>query len=280
MTSTVSIGGRDIHQLGFGAMRLTGDAPWGPAPAREDASAILHRLVDAGVQLIDTADSYSVGMNEELIADVLHPYADELLIATKAGQSRPSPAEWKPLGRPEYLRQQVELSLIRLRVESLDLFQLHRIDPKVDFDEQIGTLRDLRAEGKVRHVGLSQVSVDQLARARDIVEIVSVQNKYSLSDRRDDDVLDYCTGHGIAFLPWRPLYVAAEDHPQVEAVAEQLGVSVSQVALAWLLQRSLVMLPIPGTANLVHLEANLAARDLRLTSSQVQLLDGVSTTHP
>lgn len=273
MTTTVKIGGRAVNQLGFGAMRLTPD-PGETGPPHDRSIAMLRRAVDAGVQLIDTADSYSYGRNEELVAEALHPYAADLLITTKAGQSRPG-GGWVPLGRPEYLKQQVDLSLMRLRVEVIELFQLHRIDPKVPFDDQVGALAELQHDGKIRQIGLSQVSVDQVERARAITEIVSVQNKYSLGFRRaqDEALLDYCEREGVAFLPWRPLDIAGVES-RVARVAAELDASPSQVALAWLLQRSPVMLPIPGTSTPEHLEENLAARDLTLSSDQLAHLDG------
>lgn len=269
MTTNVTIGDRKVHQLGFGAMRLSPD-PGETGPPRERAIAMLRRLVDAGVQLIDTADSYAYGQNEELVAEALHPYADDVLVTTKAGQSRPG-GGWVPLGRPEYLKQQVDLSLMRLRVEVIELFQLHRIDPKVPFEDQIGALAELQQEGKIRYVGMSQVSVDQIERARRSVEVVSVQNKYSLGDRRDEDVLDHCEREGIAFLPWRPLDLGSAE-PRAAKVAAEVGATPTQVALAWLLHRSPVMVPIPGTSSPEHLEQNLAARDLALTDEQLAQL--------
>lgn len=259
--TTVRLGDLQLDQLGFGAMRLTGAAPWGPAPDRDEAIAVARRAVEAGCQLIDTADAYAIGLNEELVADALAPYADGVVIATKVGQARPG-GDWRPLGRPEYIRQQAELSLLRLRLDTIDLYQLHRIDPQVPLADQMGAFAQLIDEGKVRRVGLSQVSVEQIEEARQHVEIASVQNKYSLSDRSDDDVLDYCEAAGIAFLPWQPLTVSEADRARVEEVAGPLGVTGRQVALAWLLQRSPVMLPIPGTSQLGHLEQNLAAREI------------------
>lgn len=270
MTTTVKIGDRAVHQLGFGAMRLSPD-PDEVGPPRERAIAMLRRAVDGGVQLIDTADSYAYGQNEELVAEALHPYADDLLVTTKAGQSRPG-GGWVPLGRPEYLKQQVDLSLMRLRVEAIELFQLHRIDPKVPFDDQIGALGELQQDGKIRHLGLSQVSVDQIERARRSVAIVSVQNKYSLGDRRDEDVLDHCEREGIAFLPWRPLDLGGAESRAAQ-VATEVGATATQVALAWLLQRSPAMIPIPGTSTPDHLEQNLAARELSLSQEQLTRLD-------
>ncbi|WP_109507880.1 aldo/keto reductase [Nocardioides speluncae] len=274
MTTTVKIGDRAVHQLGFGAMRLSPD-PGEVGPPHQQAVAILRRAVDAGIQLIDTADSYAYGRNEELVAEALHPYAADLLVTTKAGQSRPG-GGWVPLGRPEYLKQQVDLSLMRLRVEAIELFQLHRIDPKVPFDEQIGALTELQQDGKIRHIGLSQVRVDHIERARHGVEVVSVQNKYSLGDRRDEAVLEFCEREGIAFLPWRPLDLGSAGSPTAQAaaeVADEVGATATQVALAWLLQRSPMLVPIPGTSSPDHLEQNLSARDLTLSEEQLARLD-------
>lgn len=275
-TTTVTIGGDlPVGRIGFGAMRLTGD------PARLDrpaAIAVARRAVELGVTLIDTADAYDLGENEELLAAALHPYAPGVVIATKGGHCHPGD-EWIPLGRPEYLRQQAELSLRRLRLGRIDLYQLHRVDPAVPLADQIGALRRLQDEGKVRHVGLSEVTVGQLAEARKITPIVSVQNRYNLTDRASEDVLGYCERHGIAFLPWLPVAPlagpgrpagpartgapAAADDP-VGAVAARLGATRAQVALAWLLRRSPVMLPIPGTSSRTHLEENVAAARLVL----------------
>lgn len=245
-----------VHRLGFGAMRL----PEADPPA---AHALARRAVELGVTFIDTADSYSLGRNEELLAEALHPYPDDVVIATKAGQCHPGD-EWIPLGRPEYLRQQAELSLRRLRVERIDLFQLHRVDPTVPLADQIGALRQLQDEGKVRHVGLSEVSVDQIVEAGRITPIVSVQNRYNLVDRRSESVLTHCEQHGIAFLPWLPIAPSVRPGSPVAEVARRLGATPAQVALAWLLRRSKVMLPIPGTSSRHHLEENIGALDVDL----------------
>lgn len=257
-----------VHRLGFGAMRLRGR----PAADRATSIAVARRAVERGVTLIDTADAYDLGGNEELVAEALHPYADGVVIATKAGQSRPG-GGWVPLGRPEYLRQQAELSLRRLRVDRIDLFQLHRVDPTVPLADQVGALRQLRDEGKVRHVGLSEVSVEQLAEAGEITSIASVQNRFNLTDRHSAPVLDHCARHGIAFLPWLPISptVKAPDSPAA-AIARRLGATAAQVALAWLLRHSPVMVPIPGTSNPRHLTENLAAADLELSEEDYQLL--------
>ncbi|GAA3456491.1 aldo/keto reductase [Dactylosporangium matsuzakiense] len=267
-TTTVTIGGDlPVHRLGFGAMRLTG------APARLDRSAsraVARRAVELGVDFIDTADSYDFGDNEALLAEALHPYRPGVVIATKGGQINLG-RRWIPLGRPEYLRQQAELSLRRLRLERIDLYQLHRIDPTVPLADQIGALRTLQDEGKVRHVGLSEVTVAQLTEAEKITPIVSVQNRYNLTDRASEEVLEYCGQHGIAFIPWLPVAPftgAAADDP-VAAVAHRHGATRTQVALAWLLHRSPVMLPIPGTSSRAHLDENIAAARLRLTADDI-----------
>jgi pyridoxine 4-dehydrogenase len=264
----MKLGDLTVHRLGFGALRLK-------LSEREASKAILRHAVDRGVTFIDTADSYHLGQNEELIAEALHPYADNLVIGTKAGQAHPGD-EWIPLGRPEYLRQQAELSLRRLRLDRIDLYQLHRVDPKVPLEDQVGAFRQLQDEGKVRHVGLSEVTVDQLEAARRITPIVSVQNLYNLSQRHSENVLDHCEANGIAFLPWLPVQPSARTPDSVlERVARTHGVSTTRVALAWLLARSPVMLPIPGTSKLAHLDDNLAAVDLRLTEEDAELLDGL-----
>lgn len=269
--SDVKIGDRSVAQLGFGAMRLTGAAPFGAAPDRDTAIAVARAAVEAGCQLVDTADAYALGLNEELVADALSPYGDHVLIATKAGQARPG-TRWVPLGRPDYLIQQAHVSRLRLRLDVIPLFQLHRVDPTVPLADQAGALKHLLDDGVVTAVGLSQVSVAQLEEFRSIVPIASVQNKYSLSDRSDEDLLDHCEREGIAFLPWRPLEVSETVAPTVQPIADRLGVTASQVALAWLLQRSPVMLPIPGTASLAHLAENVAARDLTLDDEALAAL--------
>ncbi|MET8360543.1 aldo/keto reductase [Micromonospora sp. NPDC005171] len=272
---SLTIGGDlPVHRLGFGAMRLTGPFDWGPPADRQEAVRVARRAVELGVNFIDTADAYGPGDNEELLAEALHPYAGGLVVATKAGQSRPSAREWVPLGRPEYLRQQAELSLRRLRVERIDLFQLHRVDPKVPFADQLGALRRLRDDGKIRHVGLSEVTVAQIDEARAVVDVVSVQNQYNLTDRRYDDVVDHCERLGIAFIPWLP--IASGRHAQaggvLAEVAKELAATPTQTALAWLLHRSPVMLPIPGTSSVVHLEENVGAGRLRLSTEQYERL--------
>jgi pyridoxine 4-dehydrogenase len=264
-TTTLTIGGDlPVHRLGFGAMRLTG------RPARLDRStaiAIVRRAVELGVTFIDTADAYDLGDNEELLAEALHPYRQGVVIATKGGQINLG-REWIPLGRPEYLRQQAELSLRRLRLDRIDLYQLHRIDPTVPLADQIGALRRLQDEGKVRHVGLSEVTVEQLTEAEKVMPIVSVQNRYNLADRASEGVLEYCERRGITFIPWLPVAptTTAEIADPITAVADRHRATRAQVALAWLLRRSAVMLPIPGTSSRAHLEENVAAARISLTA--------------
>ncbi|MFI7064621.1 aldo/keto reductase [Kribbella sp. NPDC050124] len=270
MTMRLKIGDLDVHRLGFGAMRLTG---YRPVADRADAIRVARRAVELGVDFIDTADAYGIGANEELLAEALHPYGD-VVIATKIGHTRPSPREWIPLGRPEYLRQAAELSLRRLRVERIDLLQLHRVDPAVPFTDQLGALAQLVDEGKVRYVGLSEVTVDQLREARRHVEVVSVQNRYNLTDRGHEPVLDYCTTEGIAFIPWVP--IALGEHAGSRAMAEiaaETGATAAQLSLAWLLHRSPVVVPIPGTSSAAHLAENVAAADVRLTTGQLTRLE-------
>jgi pyridoxine 4-dehydrogenase len=267
-----------VHRLGFGAMRITGPGVWGDPPDRPEAIRVLRRSVELGVDLIDTADSYGPYVSEELIREALHPYPDGLVIATKAGLVRTGPSGWHTVGRPEYLRQECEMSLRRLGLERIDLFQLHRPDPQVPFEDQVGTFAELRREGKVGHVGLSNVTAGQLAAARRIVPIASVQNLYNLTDRSAQDVLDACAADGIGFIPWRPVADiasgAAADGlaPALAAAARRTGASPSQVALAWLLRRSPVMLPIPGTSSVAHLEENIAAALVELTDDEVETL--------
>ena len=258
-SGTFAIGGDlPVHRLGFGAMRITGKGIWGEPRDHAEAIAVLRRAVELGITLIDTADSYGPEVSERLIAEGLHPYPDDLVIATKAGFLRPGPNRWEMCGRPEHLRAACEGSLRRLKLERIDLYQLHRIDPAVPVEDQLGTLKDLQADGKIRHIGLSEVSVAQIARARTIVPIVSVQNRYSLVDRQSEDVLVYCERAGIGFLPWNPLAVGrlAQGGSGLARVASRLGATPAQVALAWLLRRSPVMLAIPGTSSVGHLEEN------------------------
>jgi pyridoxine 4-dehydrogenase len=274
-SGTFAIGGNlAVHRLGFGAMQLTGPGVWGEPADRAQAIAVLRRAVELGINLIDTADSYGPYVSEELIREALHPYPKELVIATKAGLARTRPGRWVPLGRPEYLRQECEMSLRRLGVERIDLFQLHRIDPKVPADDQFGVLRDLQKEGKIRHVGLSEVNVAEIDAARRIVTVVTVQNQYNLAYRNSEDVLDYCTRKNVGFIPWFPLATGdlAKPHGALIKIAKGFGATPAQVALAWLLKKSPVMLPIPGTSKVKHLEENAAAALIDLDDSIMEEL--------
>jgi len=263
-----------VNRLGYGAMQLTGPGVWGPPNDRDEAIRVLRRSVELGVDFIDTADSYGPTVSEELIREALYPY-DEITIATKAGLLRTGPGEWHSCGRPEYLRQQCELSLRRLGVERIDLFQLHRIDPAVPAGEQFGVLAELQAEGKIGLVGLSEVTVDEIEHAGRTVEVATVQNRYNLTDRASDEVLRHCTARGIGFIPWFPIASGELAKPggPVHDAALALNATPAQIALAWLLRRSSVMLPIPGTASVEHLEENCAAASLQLPLDTVSALD-------
>lgn len=273
-SGTFDRGDLTINRLGYGAMQLTGEGVWGAPDDPDEAVAVLQRAVAEGVNFIDTADSYGPFVAEELIHRALHPYPDDLVIATKAGLTRAGPGDWRPVGRPEYLRQQCELSLRHLGVERIDLFQLHRIDPKVPVAESVGELALLRDEGKIRHIGLSEVTVSELQEAQKSAEIVSVQNLYNLTDRKAEDLLDHCEAQGIGFIPWFPLATGklAADGGPLDELASETGATPSQLALAWLLRRSPVMLPIPGTSSVAHLEDNLAAASIELTDEQFETL--------
>jgi aryl-alcohol dehydrogenase-like predicted oxidoreductase len=274
-SGTFTIGGDlTVNRLGYGAMQLTGEGVWGPPKDHDESIRVLRRAVELGVNLIDTADSYGPFVSEQLIKEALHPYADDLVIATKAGLTRPGPADWRPVGRDGYLRQQVELSLRHLGVERIDLLQLHRIDPQVPLADQVGTLADLQSQGKIRHIGLSVVSVKELEQARKTAAIVSVQNLFNLSDRSAEPLLDHVEAEGIAFIPWFPLatgQLAKPGGPLAE-LAKEHGATPSQLALAWLLHRSPVVLPIPGTSSVAHVEDNIAAAGITLTDEQVAAL--------
>lgn len=275
MGGTLQVGERTVHRLGFGTMQLTGPGVWGPPSDRQGAIAVLRRAADLGIDLFDTADSYGPDVAEELLREALHPYPPSLTIATKAGYTRPGPDRWEEDGRPHYLRQQCLGSLRRLGVDRIDLFQLHRIDPKVPADEQFGALAALRHEGLVGDVGLSEVTVAQVQAARAVVPIVSVQNHYNIAQRGADDVIDYCEAAGIAFIPWFPLgsgKLTGVGGP-LDQVADQLGASTTQVGLAWLLRRSPIMVPIPGTSSIDHLEENTAAGGLTLSDAQFDQVD-------
>jgi aryl-alcohol dehydrogenase-like predicted oxidoreductase len=275
-SGTFEIGGDlRVVRLGFGAMRITGPGIWGEPRDRGEALRVLRRAVELGVTLIDTADSYGPYVSEELIREALHPYPDDLVIATKAGFVRTGPDEWRALGRPEYLRQEAELSLRRLGLDCIDLFQLHRIDPQVPLEEQIGVFGDLQREGKVRQIGLSEVSVDQVKRARAITPIATVQNRYNLVDRASEDVLEYCEAEGLGFIPWFPVArgsLARRDGP-LARIAEELDATPAQLSIAWLLRRSPVMLPIPGTSSVAHLEENVASAGLELDDDRFAALE-------
>lgn len=273
-SGTFSIGkDLEVHRLGFGAMRITGAGIWGEPKDREVAKQVLRRAVELGVDFIDTADSYGPFVSEELIREALHPYGG-VVIATKGGLTRSGPEIWEQVARPEYLRQCVHMSLRRLGVEQIDLWQLHRIDPKVPLEESLGAVKELQDEGKIRHIGLSQVSVAEIEQARQLVEVVSVQNLYNLSNRHSEDVLDYCEREGIGFIPWFP--VAAGDLAKpggiLDEIAKNHHATHAQLALAWLLRRSPVLLPIPGTGSVAHLEENCAAATVELTLEEYDAL--------
>ncbi len=274
-SGTLALGGDlTVNRLGFGAMRITGKGVWGDPPDRAEALRVLRRLPDLGVDFIDTADSYGPYVSEELIREALHPY-EGLVVATKGGFTRHGPDVWKALGRAEYLRQCVLMSLRRLGVERIDLWQLHRIDGRTDRAEQFGVIAEMQREGLIHHVGLSEVSVADIEEARTYFDVVSVQNLYNLVSRKHEDVLDYCTREGIAFIPWYPLGAGrlAREGSVLERAAERLGATSAQVALAWVLERSPVMLPIPGTSREQHLEENVAAASLALDAGQFEELD-------
>ena len=276
MSGTIAIGDRSVRRLGFGAMRITGPGVWGPPADHEEAIAVLRRAVELGVNLIDTADSYGPEVSEELIAEALHPYPDDLLIATKGGLLRTGPGKWPADGRPEHLREACEGSLRRLRLDAIELYQHHRPDPKVPYEQSIGALKVLQDEGMIRHIGVSNVSVDQLETARGIVEVASVQNRFNLTDRHSQDVLDRCEELGITFFPWAPIEAGRIAGGPVDRIAAEHDASPHQVALAWLLAHSPVIAPIPGTSSVEHLEDNLGAASLRLSDDEVAELDSAA----
>lgn len=274
LSGTITLGGElTVNRLGFGAMRITGEGIWGPPKDRKEALAVLRRAVDLGVNFIDTADSYGPGVSEELIAEALYPYPKDLVIATKGGWMRPAAGHWSHNASPAHLRQAVEDSLKRLRLRRIDVYQLHHPDPAVPFRASVETLAELQREGKIRLVALSNVTREHVERACKIVPIVSVQNRYSFADREWENVLDYCTDNGIAFIPWFPLGAGRLAGEVLERVAKAHSAKPNQVALAWLLQRSPLMLPIPGTSSVKHLEENVAASGLKLTDQEFQQLD-------
>jgi pyridoxine 4-dehydrogenase len=264
-----------VNRMGYGAMRITGDGIWGEPKDIEGAKKVLQRMVELGVNFIDTADSYGPEVSERLIGESLAPYAKGVVIATKAGLTRQGPNQWLPVGRPEYLNQQVEMSLRRLKVERIDLWQLHRIDPKVPVEESLGINKKLQEQGKIRHVGLSEVKPHEIDQARQVIDIVSVQNQYNLGDRQHEDVVDYCTKHNLAFIPWFPVASGklAKAGGKLDAAAKAHGATVSQLSLAWLLQRSPVILPIAGTTSVEHLEENVAASDVKLSAAEWKAIE-------
>jgi pyridoxine 4-dehydrogenase len=270
---TFTIGGDlEVHRLGFGAMRITGEGIWGPPDDPEEAKRLLRRVPELGIDLIDTADSYGPEVSENLIAEALHPYPDGLVIATKGGLRRTGPGQWPPDARPERLKECCEASLRRLKLDRIDLYQLHSPDPQVPYEDSVGALKALQDEGKIRHVGISNVSLEELAQARGIVEVVTVQNRYNLTDRHSEDVLGACEEAGIGFIPWFPLATGrlAEPGGALDQVAQTHESTPAQIALAWLLARSPVMLPIPGTSSVEHLEENVAATQIQLSPEEVE----------
>jgi pyridoxine 4-dehydrogenase len=269
---TFTIGGDlEVHRLGFGAMRITGDGVWGPPDEPEEARRLLRRVVELGIDFIDTADSYGPEVSENLIAETLHPYPDGLVIATKGGLRRTGPGQWPSDARPERLKECCEASLRRLKLDRIDLYQLHAPDSKVPYEDSVGALKELQDEGKIKHVGISNVSVEELEQARAIVEVVTVQNRYNLEYRDSEDVLDACEAAGIGFIPWYPLATGrlAEPGGPLDRIAREHDAAPAQIALAWLLARSSVMLPIPGTSSIEHLEENLAATRIELSDDEV-----------
>jgi pyridoxine 4-dehydrogenase len=278
-TDTFALGGDlPVHRLGYGAMQLPGPGVWGEPADRGAAVRVVRAAVEQGVDFIDTADSYGPLVSEQIIAEALHPYPEGLVVATKAGLVRTGPGEWHPVGHPAYLKQQVELSLRHLRLDRIDLIQLHRIDRTVPLADQLGAFQELQEQGKVRHIGLSEVSVEQLRAAREIADIVSVQNLYNLTNRQSQDVLDVCTAEGIGFIPWFPIAtgdLAAPESP-VADIARELDATPAQVALAWLLRKSPVVLPIPGTKSVDHLAENMGAARLHLSDEDVARLDALA----
>ncbi|MBF4575271.1 aldo/keto reductase [Frondihabitans sp. VKM Ac-2883] len=276
---TFDLGGDlTVNRLGYGSMQLTGPGVWGPPKDEDEALRVLRRAVELGVNFIDTADSYGPAVAEPLIAKALKPYSDDLVIATKGGLTRTGPNEWPPVGRPEYLRQEAEMSLRWLGLERIDLYQLHRIDPQVPLEDQVGELKKLQDEGKIRHIGLSEVTIDQVKAAQKVAEIVSVQNLFNLTDRSAEDLLDWSTEQNIAFIPWFPLATGslAGKGGVLDEIAEKKGATPSQLALAWLLKRSPVMLPIPGTSTVSHLDDNMHGAEIELTDDEFAELSAIA----
>jgi len=283
-SGTLTIGGDlKVYRLGFGAMRLTGEGIWGPPANKQEAIAVLHRALELGINLIDTADSYGPEVSESLIAEALYPYPKDLVIATKGGLLRPGPGQWLPDGRPEHLREALEGSLRRLRLDRIDIYQFHRPDPRVPFEDSVGELAKMRADGKIRHVGLSNITIEQLAQAQKIVPIVTVQNHYNLASResermsaqQSEEMIDICERQGIGFIPWNPLAAGELARPggPLDQIAKRHNAKPSQIALAWLLKRSSTMLPIPGTSSVKHLEENVMGATIRLTQEEFEAID-------
>ncbi len=275
-SGTFSLGGKTpVHRLGYGAMRITGEGIWGPPKDREEAIRVLKRTVELGIDFIDTADSYGPYVSEELIAQALHPYPKGVVIATKGGLVRTGPNRWLPVGRPEYLEQEVEMSLRRLKLERIDLWQLHRIDPKVPVEESLAPIKKLQQQGKIQHVGLSEVKPHEIEQARKVLDIVSVQNQYNLGDRQHEDVVNYCEQHNIGFIPWYPVAAGklAREGGPLDAAAKRHGNTVAQLSIAWLLHRSPVMLPIPGTSSVKHLEENVASASVQLSPEEWKAIE-------
>jgi pyridoxine 4-dehydrogenase len=276
-SGTFAIGGDlPVNRLGFGAMRITGDGIWGEPKDREKAKQVLRRAVELDVNFIDTADAYGPVVSEQLIGEALAPYKNSVVIATKGGLTRQGPNVWTPVGRPEYLQQQVEMSLRYLKLERIDLWQLHRIDPAVPVEESLGIIKKLQGEGKIRHVGLSEVKPKEIERARKVIDIVSVQNLYNIGDRQHEDTLEYCEKHNIAFIPWFPVAAGKLAQPggKLDQAAKKYSATVSQLSLAWLLHRSKVMLPIPGTSSVAHLEENIGAANVHLSDAEWKEIEG------
>ncbi len=270
-SGTLTIGGDlTVHRLGFGAMRITGDGIWGPPRNHDEAIRTLKRAVELGVNFIDTADSYGPAVSEELIHEALYPYPQGLVIATKGGLTRTGPGQWPPDGRPEHLRAALEGSLKRLGLERIDLYQFHRPDPKVPYEDSIGALKQLQDQGKIRHIGVSNVTPEQLTLAQRLVTVVSVQNRYNLGDRASEGVIDICTREGLAFLPWAP--IIDTNASQINEIARRHNATPRQIALAWLLMRAPIMLPIPGTATVSHLEENIGAANIKLSQEEYDIL--------
>ncbi len=276
LSKTFKIGGDlEVNRLGFGAMRLTGKGVWGEPKDGNEARRVLKRAVELGVNFIDTADSYGPAVSERLIGEALAPFPKGVVVATKAGLTRQGPDRWLPVGRPEYLAQQVEMSLRHFKAQTIDLWQLHRIDPKVPVEESLGVIAELQKQGKIRHVGLSEVKPDEIDQARKVIEIVSVQNLYNVSDRKHEDVLQYCEKHNLAFIPWFPVAAGSLARPggPLDKIAKHHNATVAQLSIAWLLHRSPVMLPIPGTSSVAHLEENMKSSEISLSPAEMKEIE-------